>query len=134
MTNTKPTPKPSPTDAVHAPHVPLTDYYQTEQDRQAYLRQIFDNTAVDYDKIEAMLALGTGSSYRRHALIRGGLKAGMKVLDVGVGTGLVAAQACILTGMTQGRTFRNALATTVATASARSRRTSQWNMFSQSHM
>ena len=92
MTNTKPT------AAVHAPHVPLTDYYQTEQHRQAYLRQIFDNTAVDYDKIEAMLVLGSGSSYRRHALIRGGLKTGMKVLDVGVGTGLLAAQACILTG------------------------------------
>ncbi|MES2406722.1 MAG: class I SAM-dependent methyltransferase [Pseudomonadota bacterium] len=89
------TPTPSP---VHAPHTPLTDYYQTEQDRQAYLRQIFDNTAPDYDRIEAMLAWGTGSRYRRQALMRGGLKTGMKVLDVGVGTGLVAAQACILTG------------------------------------
>ena len=83
---------------VHAPHVPLTDYYQTEQDRQAYLRQIFDNTAADYDRIEAMLAWGTGSGYRRDALIRAGLKTGMKVLDVGVGTGLVAVQACILAG------------------------------------
>lgn len=83
---------------VHAPHVPLTDYYQTEQDRQAYLRQIFDSTAADYDRIEAMLALGTGSSYRRQALIRSGLKTGMKVLDVGVGTGLVAVQECLLTG------------------------------------
>jgi len=83
---------------VHAPHVPLTDYYQTEQDRQAYLRQIFDNTAPDYDRIESMLAWGTGSRYRRDALIRGGLKRGMRVLDVGVGTGLVAAQACALAG------------------------------------
>ena len=91
MTPSKPTP-------VHAPHVPLTDYYQTEQDRQAYLRQIFDSTAVDYDRIEAMLALGSGSRYRRQALIRAGLKTGMKVLDVGMGTGLVAAQACILAG------------------------------------
>ena len=89
---------PETTPVVHAPHVPLTDYYQTEQDRQAYLRQIFDNTAVDYDRIESMLAWGTGSRYRRDALVRGGLEAGMKVLDVGVGTGLVAAQACILTG------------------------------------
>ena len=86
---------------VHAPHRPLTDYYQTEQDRQAYLRQIFDNTAVDYDRIEAMLAWGSGSRYRREALIRAGLKKGMKVLDVGVGTGLVAAPACILTGNRQ---------------------------------
>jgi len=83
---------------VHAPHVPLTDYYQTEQDRQAYLRQIFDNTAPDYDRIESMLAWGTGSRYRRDALIRAGLKTGMRVLDVGVGTGLVAAQACVLAG------------------------------------
>jgi len=89
---------PEKTALVHAPHIPLTDYYQTEQDRQAYLRQIFDNTAEDYDRIEAMLAWGTGSSYRREALVRAGLKKGMKVLDVGVGTGLVAAQACILAG------------------------------------
>jgi demethylmenaquinone methyltransferase/2-methoxy-6-polyprenyl-1,4-benzoquinol methylase len=86
------------TSPVHAPHIPLTDYYQTEEDRQAYLRNIFDNTAADYDRIESMLAWGSGSRYRRDALIRGGLKAGMKVLDVGVGTGLVAAQACLLTG------------------------------------
>ena len=91
-------PKASTVPAVHAPHVPLTDYYQTEHDRQAYLRRIFDNTAVDYDRIEAILALGSGSRYRRLALLRGGLKAGMKVLDVGVGTGLVAAQACVVTG------------------------------------
>ena len=89
MTPIEPTP-------VHAPHVPLTDYYKTEQDRQAYLRRIFDNTAADYDRIESMLAWGTGSRYRKDALIRAGLKTGMKVLDVGVGTGLVAAQACIL--------------------------------------
>jgi demethylmenaquinone methyltransferase/2-methoxy-6-polyprenyl-1,4-benzoquinol methylase len=88
-------PEPAP---VHAPHRPLTDYYQTEQDRQAYLRRIFDDTAADYDRIESLLAWGTGSRYRRQALIRGGLKTGMKVLDVGVGTGLVAAQACILAG------------------------------------
>lgn len=83
---------------VHAPHIPLTDYYKTEEDRQAYLRQIFDNTAEDYDRIEAMLALGTGPNYRRQALVRAGLIKGMKVLDVGVGTGLVAAQECMLTG------------------------------------
>ncbi len=89
---------PEPAAVVHAPHRPLTDYYRTEQDRQAYLRRIFDDTAPDYDRIESMLAWGTGSRYRHDALVRAGLKPGMKVLDVGVGTGLVAAQACILTG------------------------------------
>ena len=82
----------------HAPHAPLTDYYQTEQDRQGFLKKIFDDTAPDYDRIERMMAFNTGSWYRRQALIRAGLQRGMKVLDVGVGTGLVAAQACILTG------------------------------------
>jgi demethylmenaquinone methyltransferase / 2-methoxy-6-polyprenyl-1,4-benzoquinol methylase len=83
---------------VHAPHIPLTDYYRTEQDRQAYLRRMFDHTAPDYDRIEAIFAWGSGPRYRRQALVRGGLKTGMKVLDVGVGTGLLAAQACFLTG------------------------------------
>jgi len=83
---------------VQAPHPPLADYYPAEEDRQAYVNRIFDNTAADYDRIESMLALGTGSRYRREALIRGGLKTGMKVLDVGVGTGLLAAQACIIVG------------------------------------
>ena len=91
-------PNASTAPAAHAPHVLLTDYYQTERERQAYLRRIFDDTAVDYDRIETLLALGSGSRYRRLALMRGGLKTGMKVLDVGVGTGLVAAQACRLTG------------------------------------
>ena len=88
----------TPAPVVHAPHQPLTAYYGSEQDRQAYLRKIFDDTAPDYDRIESMLAFGTGSGYRRDALARAGLKPGMKVLDVGVGTGLVAVQACKLTG------------------------------------
>lgn len=83
---------------VKAPHDPLTEYYKTEQERQAYLKKLFDDTAPDYDRIERMMALGSGPWYRRQALIRAGLQPNMKVLDVGVGTGLVAAQACILTG------------------------------------
>lgn len=81
-----------------APHRPLTEYYATEQDRQGYLLKIFDNTAKDYDCIENLLAFGTGSWYRRSALTRAGLTRGMRVLDVAVGTGLVAAQACAITG------------------------------------
>ena len=66
MTN----PAPAPVPVVHAPHRPLTDYYETEQDRRAYLRKIFDDTAPDYDRIESMLAWGTGSKYRHDALVR----------------------------------------------------------------
>lgn len=89
---------PSELSPVKAPHLPLTAYYRTEQDRQAYLKKMFDDTAPDYERIERLMAFNTGPDYRRRALVRAGLKAGMKVLDVGVGTGLVAAQACTLTG------------------------------------
>lgn len=83
---------------VHAPHVPLTDYYSGEESRRQWVGAIFDKTAIDYDRIETILGLGTGSWYRRQALMRAGLKPGMEVVDVGMGTGLVAKQAARLVG------------------------------------
>ncbi len=85
-------------EAVRLPHAPLPEYYGKEEDRRAYLHQIFDRTAPDYDRIEKILAFGSGPSYRHHALIRGGLVQGMKLLDVGTGTGLVAIEAAKLIG------------------------------------
>ena len=58
---------------VQAPHAPLPAYYQDEAEHQRFLRRIFDETASDYDRIERVLALGTGSRYRRMALQRAGL-------------------------------------------------------------
>ena len=83
------------------PHEPLPAYYGDETDHQRFLRQIFDETAVDYDRIERILALGTGPWYRRQALLRAGLGQGMQVLDVGIGTGLLAREALAVIG-TQG--------------------------------
>jgi demethylmenaquinone methyltransferase/2-methoxy-6-polyprenyl-1,4-benzoquinol methylase len=83
---------------VHAPHPPLTEYYDREEDRRTWVGEQFDKTASDYDRIENILGLGTGSSYRRKMLGVAGLKPGMKVLDVGMGTGLVAKQAASLVG------------------------------------
>lgn len=85
-------------DIVHAPHSPLTQYYQTEEERRGWLRKMFDSTASDYDRIEAILGFGTGPWYRRQALLRAGMKPGMQVVDVGVGTGLVASQAAAILG------------------------------------
>ena len=82
------------------PHTPLPGYYGDEAEHQRFLRRIFDETASDYDRIERVLALGTGARYRRAALQRAGLKEGDKVLDVGIGTGLVAREACALIGPT----------------------------------
>lgn len=80
------------------PHPPLTDYYASEEERRGYLQSIFDRTATDYDRIERVLAIGTGPWYRRQALLRAGLRPGMRVLDVGVGTGLVASEVARIVG------------------------------------
>jgi demethylmenaquinone methyltransferase/2-methoxy-6-polyprenyl-1,4-benzoquinol methylase len=81
-----------------APHAPLTAYYADEGERQGFVRRIFDDTASDYDRIERVLAFGSGRWYRRNALQRAGLAAGDEVLDVGIGTGLVAREALTLIG------------------------------------
>lgn len=85
-------------DSVHTPHSTLSEYYQDESQRAEFLRNIFNTTATDYDQVERMLAFGTGPDYRHRALKHAGLRPGMQVLDVGFGTGLVAAQAIRLTG------------------------------------
>src|SRR5215472_2199309 len=81
-----------------APHAPLTRYYGSEAERTGWVRSIFSRTAGDYDRIERVLGLGTGSWYRRRALMRAGLATGMTVIDVGTGTGLVAREAAALVG------------------------------------
>ena len=90
------------TAQVLRPHTPLPAYYADEAGHKLYLRRIFDSTASDYDRIERVLAFGSGRWYRRQALLRAQLAAGAEVLDVGIGTGLVAREALALIG-TQGR-------------------------------
>jgi demethylmenaquinone methyltransferase/2-methoxy-6-polyprenyl-1,4-benzoquinol methylase len=80
------------------PHVPLTNYYADEPARHRFVRRIFDDTAGDYDRIEKVLALGSGPWYRGRALRRAHLQAGAEVLDVGIGTGLVAREALKIIG------------------------------------
>jgi demethylmenaquinone methyltransferase/2-methoxy-6-polyprenyl-1,4-benzoquinol methylase len=85
-------------DTMRSPHPVLKNYYAHEQDRRAYLQRIFNQTAGDYDRIERMMALGSGSWYRHRALQAAGLKRGMSVLDIGTGTGLVAREAVRIVG------------------------------------
>ncbi len=80
------------------PHPELGRYYRGADGRRAFVRDIFDHTASDYDHVERMMALGTGRWYRRRALVRSGLAAGMRVLDVATGTGLVAREAVTIAG------------------------------------
>jgi demethylmenaquinone methyltransferase/2-methoxy-6-polyprenyl-1,4-benzoquinol methylase len=81
-----------------APHPDLLSYYANASVKRGFLRRIFDDGALDYDHVERLLSFGKGSQYRRDALVRAGLGAGMRVLDVAVGTGLVAREEISLTG------------------------------------
>lgn len=80
------------------PHPPLKEYYAREEDRRAWVLGLFDRTAGDYDKVERVMAFGTGSWYRRRALRSSGLRSGMTVFDIGMGTGLVAREAAWICG------------------------------------
>src|SRR3954449_1109943 len=84
--------------AIVAPHPTLPRYYENDSARASFVRRIFDAGAADYDRIERMMALGSGSWYRRMALGRAGLTAGMRVLDVAIGTGLVAREEVDIVG------------------------------------
>jgi demethylmenaquinone methyltransferase / 2-methoxy-6-polyprenyl-1,4-benzoquinol methylase len=83
---------------MQAPHPPLKRYYSSEQERTAWVRGIFSRTAGDYERVESAMAFGSGPWYRRRALRRAGLNQGMRVVDVGVGTGLVAREAVAIVG------------------------------------
>jgi len=83
---------------MQSPHPPLESYYRSEGDRSAWVRGVFDRSAGDYDRLERILGFGAGSWYRRRALREAGLAAGMNVVDVGTGTGLLAAAAAGIVG------------------------------------
>ena len=80
------------------PHPPLTRYYADEAQRRKRISSWFDAAASDYDWINQALSLGSGAWYRKQALLRAGLAAGMSALDAGSGTGVVAAQAQAIVG------------------------------------
>ena len=93
-----PSPTQKPIGPVHVPHTPLRSYYGQDQQRCAWVVDLFNRTAPDYERIEGLMALGSGSRYRRRALRAAGLQSGMQVIDVGTGTGLVAREAARLVG------------------------------------
>jgi demethylmenaquinone methyltransferase/2-methoxy-6-polyprenyl-1,4-benzoquinol methylase len=86
------------TPAALSPHPPLAEYYDRPEGRRRFVRDLFNNTAANYDRIENLMAFGSGPWYRRRALARAGLRHGMQVLDVATGTGLTAREAIALAG------------------------------------
>lgn len=81
-----------------APHRPLSRHYAAPSERMGFVRELFNGTAADYDRINNVFSLGTGAWYRRDALRRAGLAPGQRLLDVAVGTGLVAREAARVLG------------------------------------
>lgn len=76
----------------------MPSYYADAAGKRDFTRRMFDASARDYDRVDRVLAFGTGIGYRRQALVRAGLAPGMRMLDVAVGTGLVAKQALGIVG------------------------------------
>jgi len=72
------------------PHPVLKKYYERESDRRPFVNALFDNAAEHYDFVCGLGSLGSGRYYRRWVLMRSGLRAGMKFLDVATGTGMIA--------------------------------------------
>jgi demethylmenaquinone methyltransferase/2-methoxy-6-polyprenyl-1,4-benzoquinol methylase len=85
------------------PHTPLRSYYDKDEERSRFVMDIFDKTARHYNTIEGLFLNG-GLLYRRLSLRFAGLRPGMKVLDVAIGTAAVARGAVKLVGPT-GRVF-----------------------------
>lgn len=72
------------------PHPVLPAHFATEQERATFVRSLFDRAAPHYDWANSVFFLGTGAWYRQRALAAAGLRPGMGLLDVAVGTGWTA--------------------------------------------
>jgi demethylmenaquinone methyltransferase/2-methoxy-6-polyprenyl-1,4-benzoquinol methylase len=98
MVESPPTARSDQRTAPLPPHPLIVNAYKAPEQKREFLNAIFDDTAQDYDRVERWLSLGTGKWYRRQALLRAGLKPGMRIADVAVGTGLVAEGALNIIG------------------------------------
>ncbi|MGO8916874.1 MAG: class I SAM-dependent methyltransferase [Stellaceae bacterium] len=76
----------------------IAGFYEQRSQRQPFVRGLFNATAVHYDSINRLFSLGSGAWYRRRCLLRAGLRPGLRVVDVAVGTGLLAREAVAITG------------------------------------
>ncbi len=68
-------------------------YYANPARRPGAARALFNNFAKHYDLINHIFSLGSGSWYRRTCLRKAGVGPGAMVVDVAVGTGLLAREA-----------------------------------------
>jgi demethylmenaquinone methyltransferase / 2-methoxy-6-polyprenyl-1,4-benzoquinol methylase len=89
---------PFPNEIGHPPLPIKSTYWTDAADRQGIVNGMFDRSARHYDRVSSVFSFGSGQTYRHAALERAGLQAGMTVLDVGTGTGLLAREAAAVVG------------------------------------
>ena len=80
------------------PLPPETRYWTRNDDRQRVVTALFDRAAEHYDRACHLMSCGSGQRYRRDALDRACLGPGLRVLDIGTGTGLLAREIVRLLG------------------------------------
>ena len=80
------------------PHKLFPGIYGDDTRRLPFVRGLFNSTAPYYDAINRLFSLGTGAWYRRRCLLHAGLRPGHRVVDVAIGTGLLAEEAVAITG------------------------------------
>jgi len=83
---------------IESPIPTIPTYYSSAEEKNRFLLNIFDQMASNYDRMERLLGMGRGSWYRGQALRRAGLLPQKSVIDVAVGTGLVAREAVCIVG------------------------------------
>jgi len=83
------------------PHPVLADFYTQRAQRSAFVRRLFNETASHYDALNRLFSFGSGAWYRRRCLVRAGVRPGHRIIDVAVGTGLLAQEALAITGAPQ---------------------------------
>jgi demethylmenaquinone methyltransferase/2-methoxy-6-polyprenyl-1,4-benzoquinol methylase len=64
-----------------------------ERTAPQFVRALFNDTAPHYDTVNRIFSLGSGNWYRRRCLLRAGVQPGQRLLDVAIGTGLIAKSA-----------------------------------------
>lgn len=83
---------------VKEPHALIAGYYVNPANRLSFARDLFNRTAQHYDPVNRLFSLGSGAWYRRSCLLEAGLKPGLQVVDIAIGTGLLAREALRITG------------------------------------
>ncbi len=80
------------------PHPVLAPHYQQKEDKQGFLRKVFDDSAQFYEGIAKWGWFNSGDRYRKDAFRRHGLRPGMRIVDVAAGTGITARAALSIVG------------------------------------